>query len=96
MAIKIAELHPFRYFVETLRKRYAPNFIRSNFTHRRLDDRRSLIGMAIPEIVALLKESHGDACQAYTYTVAKLPKQGNRANMSGPLCLRQSQLNFDL
>ena len=40
-------------------------------------DRRSLIGMAIPEIVDLLKESHGDACRAYTYAVAKLSEQGN-------------------
>jgi hypothetical protein len=63
-----------------------------------LDDRRSLIGMAIPEIVDLLKESHGDACQAYTYAVAKLSEQGNRAicRNPGPLCLRKSELNFGL
>ena len=49
-----------------------------------IDDRRSLIGMAIPEIVDLLKESHGDDCRAYTYAVAKLSEQGNRSNLLEP------------
>jgi uncharacterized protein (UPF0147 family) len=49
-----------------------------------IDNRRSLIGMAVPEIVDLLKESHGDACRAYTYAVAKLSEQGNRANLLEP------------
>ena len=47
-----------------------------------IDNCRPLIGTAIPEIIDLLKESHGDACQAYTYAVAKLSEQGNRANLS--------------
>jgi hypothetical protein len=49
-----------------------------------IDDRRSLIGMAIPEIVDLLKESHDDACQVYIYAVAKLSEQGKRANLLEP------------
>ena len=40
--------------------------------------------MAIPEIIDLFKESHGDACQVYTYAVAKLSEQGNRANLLEP------------
>jgi hypothetical protein len=41
-----------------------------------IDDCRPLIAPAIPEIVDLLKESHGDACQVHTYALAKLSKQG--------------------
>ena len=40
--------------------------------------------MVIPEIVDLLKESHGDACEVYTYAVAKLSEQGERANLLEP------------
>ena len=40
--------------------------------------------MVIPEIVDLLKESHGDASRVYTYAVAQLSEQGNRANLLEP------------
>ena len=40
--------------------------------------------MAIPEIIDLFKENHGDACQVYTYAAVKLSEQGNRANLLEP------------
>jgi hypothetical protein len=46
-----------------------------------IDSCRPLIGMAISEIVDLLKESQGDDYRAYTYAVAKLSEQGKRANL---------------